>query len=56
MLKFWKKVRIGKLVSICSGRRHAWFHSNVGLLRKPHQSSIINRKSEIINVQTPSRR
>lgn len=28
-------VRIGKLISVCPGKRHAWYESNVGIIRKP---------------------
>ncbi len=30
-----KKVRLGALVRKTPGGRHAWFDSNVGLIRKP---------------------
>ncbi len=31
------KVVLGKLVKICAGKHHAWYESNVGLIRKPIQ-------------------
>ncbi len=30
-----KKVKIGKLINVTPGRRHAWFESSVGPVRKP---------------------
>lgn len=30
-----KTVSIGNLVRVTPGKRHAWFESNVGLIRKP---------------------
>jgi hypothetical protein len=32
-----KRVILGKLIKITSGRRHAWYDSNVGIIRKPIQ-------------------
>lgn len=29
------KVILGPLVKLCPGKRHGWFESNVGLIRKP---------------------
>lgn len=29
------KVEIGELVKVCSSKRHGWYNSNVGLIRKP---------------------
>ena len=39
-IKVKEKAVIGKLISICAGKRHAWFESNVGKIRKsyPQQS------------------
>jgi hypothetical protein len=34
-LKPRSSVRLGKMLRICSGGRHAWFDSNVGVIRKP---------------------
>lgn len=31
------KVKVGVLVRITPGGRHAWYESNVGLIRKPYQ-------------------
>jgi hypothetical protein len=31
------KVEIGALIRTCSGKRHAWFQSNIGPVRKPIQ-------------------
>ena len=31
-----EKVVIGQLISICPGKRHAWFESNVGKIRKQY--------------------
>jgi hypothetical protein len=29
------KVKIGKLVRVTPGKRHGWYESNIGLIRKP---------------------
>lgn len=29
------KVKIGKKIKITPGKRHAWYDSNVGVIRKP---------------------
>lgn len=29
-------VKIGKIVKICPCKRHAWYESNVGIIRKPY--------------------
>lgn len=29
------KVKVGKLIKITSGERHAYYESNVGIIRKP---------------------
>lgn len=29
------KVVVGKLIKPCPGKRHGWFESNVGRIRKP---------------------
>lgn len=34
-MKTKTKVIIGKLVRICPSKRHAWYQSNVGIIRKP---------------------
>lgn len=31
------KVRVYEMVRMCSGGRHAWYNSNVGIIRKPLQ-------------------
>ena len=32
------KVKVGKLIKVCSGvGMHAWYESNVGVIRKPVQ-------------------
>lgn len=28
-------IEIGAVVKVCPGQRHAWFQSNIGLVRKP---------------------
>ncbi len=33
--KIFATVQIGKLISVCPGKRHAWYESNVGPVRKP---------------------
>jgi hypothetical protein len=33
--KLKPKVELGAFVRWCPGRHHAWFESNVGLIRKP---------------------
>jgi hypothetical protein len=30
------QVVIGKLIRVCPGKRHAWYESNVGNIRKPY--------------------
>jgi len=36
------KVHIGKLIRYCSGvQRHAWYETNVGVIRKPIQAGMI---------------
>lgn len=37
---FFKKriAVVGDLVKVCPGKRHAWYNSNVGLIRKPINS------------------
>jgi hypothetical protein len=30
-----QKVQLRNMVKLCPGKRHAWFESNVGLVRKP---------------------
>jgi uncharacterized protein affecting Mg2+/Co2+ transport len=35
-----EKAVIGELVKVCPGKRHAWYSSNVGLIRKPYGVSI----------------
>lgn len=32
-----KKVAIRFLITVCAGGRHAWFDSNVGIIRKPYK-------------------
>ena len=29
------KLRIGKLVKLCPGKRHGWYDTAIGLVRKP---------------------
>lgn len=29
------KIKVGKLVKVTSGKRHGWYESNIGLIRKP---------------------
>jgi hypothetical protein len=29
------KLKVGKLISICPGKRHAWYESAMGPIRKP---------------------
>jgi len=31
----WSRVSVSAISRICPGGRHAWFESNVGLIRKP---------------------
>jgi hypothetical protein len=31
-----KKAVIGKLLAVCSGKRHAWYESDAGKIRKPY--------------------
>lgn len=38
------KAVVGRLVRVCAGGRHAWFESDVGLIRKPYTSK--NAKKE----------
>ena len=35
MQKKRKKVEMLQLIKVCPGGRHAWYHSNVGVIRKP---------------------
>jgi len=30
------KIVLGDLVKVCPGKRHAWFNSNIGVVRKPY--------------------
>lgn len=41
MFGFGKKVKvvIYDLVRVCAGGHHAWYNSNVGLIRKPIQDN-----------------
>ncbi len=32
------KVVLGELVKLCPGKRHGWYQSNVGVIRKPVQA------------------
>lgn len=34
-MKTKTKVVLGKLVKLCPGKRHGWYESNVGIIRKP---------------------
>lgn len=33
----WSKIEIGKLIKVCLGKRHAWFETKIGPVRKPIQ-------------------
>lgn len=30
-----KTIKTGKLISVCPGKRHAWFESKIGKIRRP---------------------
>lgn len=34
--RIFAKVKVGALVRVCPGNRHAWYESNVGFIRKPY--------------------
>lgn len=34
-----RRITMGHLVRVCPGKRHAWFESSVGLVRKPYQEA-----------------
>lgn len=35
--KFSSKVQLGKLIRVTPGKKHGWYESNVGVIRKPLQ-------------------
>lgn len=37
-------VVLGPLIKVCAGKRHAWFNSNVGTIRKPYNADYHNQK------------
>ena len=37
LFKVKQKVVLGKLIRVTPGGRHAWYESNVGIIRKPIQ-------------------
>ena len=37
-------VVVGSLIKVCAGKRHAWFYSNVGKIRKPYNAEYHNQK------------
>ncbi|MFA5312469.1 MAG: hypothetical protein WC375_04000 [Methanomassiliicoccales archaeon] len=36
------KAVLGNLIKICSGKRHAWYESNFGPVRKPVKEKVVN--------------
>jgi hypothetical protein len=42
-----KQVEIGKMISVCSGKKHAWYESNVGKIRKPLKKETV--KETVVN-------
>lgn len=40
--KIVRRLTLGPLVRVCPGKRHAWFESSAGLVRKPYRPEVVS--------------